>query len=114
MRFPINSSKVALHARATLDVPEEQKGDIQGCLCPFSSAANEKLSITDNVGENEVPAGEEGPDFPHSYVGVEISRARLWNTRSELSVAQTSEHRGQGRDQEAQHDSWTYRRPAFL
>lgn len=25
MRFPINSSKVALQARATLDVPEEQK-----------------------------------------------------------------------------------------
>lgn len=25
MRFPINSSKVALQARATLDVPDEQK-----------------------------------------------------------------------------------------
>lgn len=25
MRFPISSSKVALQARATLDVPEEQK-----------------------------------------------------------------------------------------
>lgn len=48
------------------------------------------LLFTDNVWENEVPAGEEGPDFPYSYVGVEISRTRLGDARAELRVAQAS------------------------
>lgn len=29
MRFPINSSKVALHARATLDVPDMEKDQVR-------------------------------------------------------------------------------------
>jgi len=71
--------------------------------------------FTNDIGEDEVPSSDEGPEFPHSHIGVEVRGARLGNTGSELGVAQTRQHRGQRRDQEAQHDGGTYgRRPDWI
>lgn len=43
--------------------------------------------LTNDVGENEIPSSDEGPQLPYSHIGVQISRACFGNTGSELSVA---------------------------
>lgn len=78
MRCPINSSKVALQARATLDVPEaaqthQVKQYLVAKMCQQQRKLHSLLStFTDDVGKDEVPTGDEGPDFPHGHVGVKI------------------------------------------
>lgn len=59
-----------------------------------------KPKRTNDIGEDEVPASDEGPQFAHCHIGVEVSRARFGNTGSKFSIAQTSQDRGQGGDEE--------------
>lgn len=56
------------------------------CLHPLLSM------FTDDVGKDEVPTSDEGPDFPHGHIGVKIRRARLGNTGSKLCIAEPSQH----------------------
>lgn len=43
--------------------------------------------LTNDVGKNEIPSSDEGPQLPYSHIGVQISRACFGNTGSKLSVA---------------------------
>lgn len=97
MYFPIILSKVALHARATLAVPEHR---LLFLLTELSTSSPDfyKPKLTNDIGEDEVPASDEGPQFAHGHVGVEVGRTRFGNTGSKFSVAQTSQDRGQGGD----------------
>lgn len=61
--------------------------------------------LTNHVGQNEVPPGDEGPDLPHSHVAVQVSRAGLGNARPKLGVAQAGHDRGQSGDQEGDDDT---------
>ena len=61
--------------------------------------------LTDDVGQDEVPAGDEGPDLPDRHVAVEVRRARLGDARSELGVAEPRHDRGQGGDEEGDDDA---------
>ena len=102
MRFPINSSKVALHARATLEVPEMER-EQRRILYPFvaelqhpffKSPMNQikdkksplirkrqkgdniegnAVLFTDDIGEDEVPSSDERPELPYCHIGVQIS-----------------------------------------
>ena len=41
---------------------------------------------TDDVGQDEVPAGDEGPELAHGDVAIEVGRARLGDPRAKLAV----------------------------
>lgn len=45
--------------------------------------------FTNDVGEDEVPSSDEGPQLPYSHIGVKVSRARLGDAGSKLSIAKT-------------------------
>lgn len=67
------------------------------------------LMLTYDIGKDEIPPSDKGPQLPHGYIGIKISWACFRNTSSELSIAQTSQHRGWCRYQERQHNSGTWR-----
>lgn len=100
MCLPISSSKVALHALATLEVPvQRQVFKLQPThYLPYLKC------LTDDVREDEVPARDKGAEFSDCHVAIEVSRASFGDTGSELGVAQTSQDRGEGSDEEGEDD----------
>lgn len=98
--FPIILSKVALHARATLAVPEQRKPSLPAEQPTPPAAFCFQAELTNDIGEDEVPASDEGPQLAHCHVGVEVSRTCFGNTGSKFSVAQTCQDRSQGSDEE--------------
>ena len=106
-------SKVELHALATLAVPTREGRNVNNVVTgnkqpfPFVPHSLELLvlNLTYHIGEDEVPPGDEGPDFSNCHIAVKIRRARLGDTSPKLGVAQPGQHGGQSGDEEAEDNS---------
>lgn len=59
---------------------------------------------TNDVGQDKVPAGDEGPELADGDVAVEVGRAGLGHARAELAVAEAGQHRGQRGNEEGDDD----------
>lgn len=81
------------HARGTCD-GEKPVDLVRSSQAFFLFSHSGWVSFTNDVGKDEVPSGDEGPEFSYSHIGVKISRACLGNPGSKLSIAQTSQHWG--------------------
>lgn len=58
-----------------------------------------------DVGQQQVPSCNEGPDFTHSHIAVQIGGASFGHTGAELGVTQPSEHGRHGGDEEGDDDA---------
>lgn len=58
--------------------------------------------LTYDIGEDEVPAGDEGPDFSDSHVAVKVRRACFGDTGAKFGIAQAGKHRGEGSDEKTE------------
>lgn len=110
IRCSIRLSKVELQARATLAVPEDHKKPhyLHRQMSNVSNINTRPVTqLTDDIRQDEVPASNESPDFSHSHVAVQVSRARLWNSSPKLCIAKSCQHGRQGCHQETQDNSGT-------
>lgn len=60
--------------------------------------------LTDDIGEDEVPACDKSPQLADRHVAVEVRGASLGHPSTKLGVAQTSQDRSQGSDEEGEDD----------
>lgn len=104
-------SKVELHARATLAVPRRgtttkvEGKKVSVIPANFLSWADQSQLchlLTYDIREDEVPAGDEGPDFANCHVAVKVRGARFGDAGAKFSIAQAGKHRGEGGDEKTE------------
>ena len=63
--------------------------------------------LTNDIGQDEVPANDKGTQLAHSDVDVEVCSTRAWYPGPKLSKAETRHHTRQGGHQEADDIRWS-------
>lgn len=81
-------------------------------LCSFLGVCSSEFTgikrnagLAYDIGEKQVPSCDKGPHLPYSHIAVEVGRARLGHPGAKLSIAQSSEDRRHGGNEEADDDT---------